>query len=268
MKSHVQSLFLTPRCPPEPLFTRKKLGGLFVLERQEDGSIKAELSARLERRSSASYLGMQNSPESVNAHKAILASLKVTEMLRKENILFSEELPGPVILPDGSIERNTERENLNTRLVAFAFFVSNNLEGVFAPLKATKGEDLVRAIKRAKKIMCGVIEKLAHPLPSKADVREYAIFIPDLKCHLPLAVLAIEKARRLAGEHLRLPTKSEVREAIIPFGPDLADKRRDFWSELWREAMLDSLPKGKPVFGKQKGQLKNVAKMSGKATRK
>lgn len=268
MKSHVQSTYLTPRRPPELLFTRKTLGGLFVLERQEDGSVKAELSAKLQRRFDASYLGMSDSPASVNAHKAIFELLKVSDDFEKAGILFEDQLPSQEILPDGSIKRVLERENLDTKLVAFAFLIVTNLQGVFEPLKSSKGKHLEKATKRAKKIMGEVIEKIAHPLPSKSDVREKGFWHPSLNCHVPLPFMAITKARLLAAEHQRLPTKAEVRNALISIDPEFEAERRDFWSDVWRKAGLDSLPKGKPEFAKQKGQLKKVASMSGKTARK
>ncbi len=272
MKSHVQSPLLIPSKRPESWRPeswpfRKKLGSLFVLEPQEDGSIKAVLSRQLQHRSNASYLGMLNSPSSFNAHKAIFGMLKMSEDLQKAGIIYPDDLPCPVLLPDGSIKRDVEREDLNTRLITYAFFIFTNLQAVFEPLRFTKNGDLLKAKKRAKKIMDEVIEKLAHPLPTKSDKREKAFLLPSLNCHVPLPFMAIEIARRLATEHQRLPSKSEVRDALISIDPELKSRRRD-WSEVWQAAGLDSLPKGKAVFTKQKGQLKNVAAMSGKTARK
>ena len=258
-----------PSGPPSSFGLRtQRLGELFVLNWQKDGSVEAELSRKLKSRYDAWYFGMPDSPASLNAYKAIHALLKVSDDFEKAGVIWVNQLPTPEILPDGSIKRDIERENFNTRLVAFAFFIVTNLQSVFEPLKFTKGNDLEKATKRAKKIMSEVIEKLAHPLPSKSNVRQKVIEITTPNCHVPLPCMAIAKALHLAGKHQRLPTKSEVRDAIVSIDPDLEDTRRDFWSEVWREAGLDSLPKGKPEFAKQKGQLKKVATMSGKTARK
>ncbi len=211
---------------------------------------------------------MLDSPDSLNAHKAIFALLKVASDLQKAGIIDADQLPSPVFLPDGSIKRDVERENSNTRLMAFAFFVVTHLEGVFAPLKTARGQDLEKAKKRAKKIMSEVIKKIAHPLPSKSDVREHAIWLPSLNCYAPLPFVAIELARRHVAEHQRLPAMSEVRSAILLLDPELKATRRDFWSKVWSDAGLKSLPKGKPVFAKQKSQLQRVKAKSDKSARK
>jgi hypothetical protein len=243
-----KSGFFLNRKRPEGWPPQTLLGELFVLEQREDGSVEAKLSVDLQYRFDSLWLGMEKASDAGYAYSAILALLKVGDDLRKREIYGVSQLPWPVVLPDGSIRRDVEREKAATRLIVLAFFVAKRLRNVFAPLKASKGTHLEEAKKNAKKVMNDVIDRLASKLPLKTDKRKEAIRLDELNCDVPVSFLAIEHARKLAARHQRLPSKAEVCDSLLDVDPELSVSR-SYWSKVWIEAGLDDLPKG---FSKRK----------------
>lgn len=237
----------------------KRLGQLFRLIQNNDGTWSAKLTSRMERRFDSLYYGWSKNPQTVPAYRAILALLEVASDFNGAGIVDVDELSLPFSSPRGnSAKPDEQKQFLRAQAIAFTFYAVQNLAPLFAAIKGADAKTIKATCNRAKKVMENVIDKLADPLPQKSDDREKAIHVSELKCSIPIAAYAIHVAQRLAGELQKLPSMAEVRNEILKRDSTLESSSRGFWSSVWKDAGLQSLPKGKPVFSRQKGQMDRV----------
>lgn len=121
------------------------------------------------------------------------------------------------------------------------------LGDLFKGLRDAKSRDeRERKAKEAKEILCAIVDELAGTDQATPHGSKITVPLPGHETPVPLAYAAIEHARRLVETHQELPSKAEVRHALIKSYPEeLAVLAPSTWPKVWREAGLKDLPVSK-----------------------
>lgn len=233
----------------EPPF--KSWPGLFNLYQNADGTFRAELGSKTAPRSQS--LNWKVSPEEGGLADALIC---LVAGLTK---LTLPDIPAPQhFVPFGS--NLAEVHHAAMTLQGISEFIAT---AITKPLSAAFEKELTilssastsqaqraKAKRTLQRRFTNALEAIEMKAGHQAHGNTAAVECPlasGENQRMPLAWVAIQCAREFVEANQRLPTKGELQRVVeARFPNDAAGLAENTWRQVWKDAALDSLPKGEP----------------------